>query len=234
MTPSSITDQEIIDQFHLLWYDRRKEETWRTKTSFLGAALQQCPTDLWVYQELIWATKPDVIVEVGIKRGGLTYYFANLLDLIHGATRPRLFGLGAKPTDGRIVAVDVSTALVDKRAKQHPRVTILEGSSVDPGVFERVRSLTGDGRVMVLLDSDHTAAHVMAELDLYSELVSPGCYLIVNDGNINGHPALPEFGPGPYEAVEEWLPGRDDFVLDKDAEKHMLTLCPNGFLKRVE
>ena len=85
---------------------------------------------------------------------------------------------------------------------------------------------------MVVLDSDHSAAHVKAELDLYSPLVTSGCYLIVEDTNVNGHPVYPLHGPGPMEALDQFLPAHPEFEVDASREKYMLTFNPRGYLRR--
>ena len=87
---------------------------------------------------------------------------------------------------------------------------------------------------MVILDSLHTAEHVGAELELYADIVSPGCYLVVEDMNVNGHPVLPDYGPGPTEAVEAFLATTDEFVVDRDRERFLMTLNPGGYLRRVD
>ncbi len=91
----------------------------------------------------------------------------------------------------------------------------------------------GAESVLVVLDSDHSKEHVLAELEAYSPLVSEGGYLIVEDTNINGHPVLPNWGPGPTEALEEFLADNEDFVSDKGREKFFFTQNPGGFSKRV-
>ncbi len=85
---------------------------------------------------------------------------------------------------------------------------------------------------MVILDSDHSRDHVLRELELYSPLVTPGCYLVVEDTNVNGHPVSPEFGPGPMEAVEAFLETTNDFEVDRSREKLLLTFNPSGYLRR--
>jgi cephalosporin hydroxylase len=186
--------------------------------------MQQCPTDLWVYQELIFRTRPEVFVEVGVKRGGLTRYVADLLELLHSDD----------PEAARVVAVDLHVRDAAREAVgADPRVTLIEGSSTADEVVEQVRARCAGRRALVLLDSDHRAKHVRAELELYAPLVPVDGYLIVNDTNINGHLAAPAFGPGPYEAVDDFLAATDAFEIDPECEKHMLTLCPRGYLRRV-
>jgi cephalosporin hydroxylase len=132
---------------------------------------------------------------------------------------------------GRIVTVDVE----DRPGRPvHGRITYLEGSSTSDEVLEQVTAFVQDAeRVMVILDSDHSRDHVLRELELYSPLVSKGCYLVVEDTNVNGHPVVPGFGPGPMEALIEFLGGTNDFEVDRSREKLMLTFNPSGYLLRV-
>ena len=85
---------------------------------------------------------------------------------------------------------------------------------------------------MVILDSDHSRDHVLRELELYAPLVTPGCYVVVEDTNVNGHPVVPRFGPGPMEAVQEYLATTDAFEVDRSREKLLLTFNPSGYLRR--
>jgi cephalosporin hydroxylase len=86
---------------------------------------------------------------------------------------------------------------------------------------------------MVILDSDHSQAHVAKELELFAPLVSVGQYLVVEDSNINGHPVYPSFGPGPYEAIEQFLRQNVSFSPDKSREKFLVSWNPNGYLRRT-
>ncbi|MCP5115244.1 MAG: cephalosporin hydroxylase [bacterium] len=185
-------------------------------TFWRGVAVQKTPLDLWVFQEIIEETKPDVIVETGTFRGGSSYFYASLFDLMG---------------HGRVITVDIED-YPDK--PEHERVTFLLGSSTSPEILSQIRELIGEGeRVMVFLDSDHSRDHVLEELKLYPDLVTPGCYLIVEDTHFNGNPILANFGPGPMEALEEFLAGDHNFEQDPAREKYGLTFNPRGFLKRV-
>ncbi len=86
---------------------------------------------------------------------------------------------------------------------------------------------------MVILDSDHSQAHVARELEILAPYVTPDSYLIVEDTNINGHPTYPSFGPGPFEALERFIADHPEFVVDSSREKFLLTFNPKGFLRRL-
>ncbi|MEJ7786582.1 MAG: CmcI family methyltransferase [Solirubrobacteraceae bacterium] len=217
-------EQELVDRFHVLWYESQAHDTWRS-TSWFGAELQQCPLDLWIYQELICRVRPEVFVEIGVKRGGLTRFVSDLLRLLHGRR------------GWRVIGVDITLQRAERAGRMGRRVRLLEGDSVDRGIFERVARECRGKRTMVLLDSDHSAAHVRRELELYATLVTPGSYIIVNDTNINGHPALAGNkgrGPGPFEAVQEFLAEHPEFEADPRCERYLLTMNPSGYLRHRE
>jgi cephalosporin hydroxylase len=207
------------DAFHRVYYDAWEKGTGDGRgtitLSWFGYRTLKSPLDLWTYQEILVETRPDLIVECGTRFGGSAYYIATLLDLIGR---------------GRVLTIDIEAM---KGRPVHPRISYLLGSSTDPAILAQVRAAAAGKRVMVILDSDHAAAHVAAELAAYHDLVAVGCYLIVEDTNVNGHPVRPDFGPGPMEALNAFLSGRRDFVSDLDRERFLLTLNPRGFLRRV-
>ena len=208
-------ERSVVREFHRLYFDARAfNMTWRS-TYFLGHAVLKCPLDLWLYQEILHAVRPAVIVETGTAFGGSALYLASMCDLLE---------------TGRVVTVDVA-----KRpgVPAHPRITYVTGSSVDPAVVARVRSELADASpVMVLLDSDHRRDHVLAELAAYAPFVTAGSYLVVEDTNLNGHPVEPNHGPGPMEAVEAFLPRHPEFAHDSRMNKFLLTFNPRAYLKR--
>jgi cephalosporin hydroxylase len=132
---------------------------------------------------------------------------------------------------GKVVTIDIR----DQPGKpRHPRIHYILGSSTSPETLQKVKSLIGPGdRVMVVLDSDHSKAHVLEEMRVYGPLVTKDCYLIVEDTNINGHPVFRDFGPGPMEAVEGFLTENADFIPDRSREKFLLTHNPKGYLRRA-
>lgn len=185
------------------------------QTHFFGIEVHKCPLDLWVYQEIIVDTRPDLIVECGTYQGGSALWMASVLHQ-----------LGY----GRVLSIDTS---LSRSLPQHPRIEYFEGSSITTQAMAAVALRYIDAeRVMVVLDSDHDKEHVLRELKLYGLMVSLGCYLIVEDTFI-GHPVFPERLPGPAEALAEWLPSHPEFEVDRSREKFGMTFNPGGYLRRV-
>ena len=132
---------------------------------------------------------------------------------------------------GHVVSIDIAT--VDGRPS-HPRITYRTGSSIDDDIVASVKAEIGpEDRVLVVLDSDHSRDHVVAELRTWGPVVTPGSYCVVEDSNVGGHPVSRDFGPGPMEAIETFLGESDAFVIDREREKFFMTFNPNGYLKRV-
>lgn len=202
---------DVTLRFHMLsYYSGALQQTY-----WLGVPLQKSPLDCWIYQEIIDELRPDLIIETGTDLGGSALFLASMCDLVG---------------HGRVVSIDIR----ESSQVQHPRITYLVGDSTSKGILDRVREAThGTKNRLVILDSDHSAYHVARELRVYREFVSLGNYLVVEDTNVNGHPVMPEHGPGPFEAVHTFLDEDTDFRIDRSREKFLLTYFPDGFLKRV-
>ncbi len=182
----------------------------------MGHLAQKCPTDLWTYQEIIVETRPDLIIETGSCLGGSGLFLATICDLV-----------GC----GEVVSIDIAAR---DDFPIHPRLRFVTGSSADPEIMAAIMArITPGMRVMVILDSDHSQAHVAAELAAWAWVVTPGCYLIVEDSAVNNHPISPEHGPGPFEAVNDFMVGNTDFVIDLSRERFLLTMNPRGYLRRL-
>jgi cephalosporin hydroxylase len=201
---------DVRTQFHLLsYYGGGLQQTY-----WLGVPILKSPLDCWVYQEIIHEQQPDLIIETGTDRGGSALFLASMCDLVG---------------NGRVLSIDVRSAANIR----HPRVTLLVGDSTSATVLDSVREARRTARrCMVILDSDHHAAHVERELRAYREFVSVGSYMVVEDTNVNGHPVMSEHGPGPFEAVHAFVAEDSDFEIDKSREKFLLTFFPDGYLKR--
>jgi cephalosporin hydroxylase len=196
---------------------------------WLGVSIIQYPQDILATQEIIWRTRPDVIIETGIAHGGSLVFYASMLELLGGA--------------GRVIGVDVDIRAHNRRViESHPmakRITMIEGSSTDAATVARVREQIGPAsRVMVALDSNHTHEHVLRELELYSPFVTRGCYLIVFDTVVDDMPKEllgdRPWGPGnnPKTAVHQFLKSNHRFRIDREIEaKLLMTVAPDGYLE---
>ena len=208
------------DQYHCWYYDTK---VW-LKTTFLGIPSMKSVSDMWNYQEILWEHKPSLVLELGTGNGGSTLYFAGILQMISPHTR--------------ILSVDIHQNGLDERVRRHPAIELLECDSLSPVVASRFGELRREygGKAFCIADSGHSMEHVLAELMLLRSLTLPGDYVVVEDGNINGHPVFSAYdpGPGPYEALEEYFSRfPQDYIPDKEREnKFGFTYSPKGFLIR--
>jgi cephalosporin hydroxylase len=187
-------------------YNRQASVRWR------GVVVDKCLFDLLTYQEIIHALDSDIIIETGAWAGGSALFFADICAL-NGR--------------GEVLSIDL-----DPPRSEHARLTFLKGDSASSSTLAAVEDWAKGRSGLVVLDSDHTQAHVLAELDTYASFVAVGSYLVVEDTNINGHPVRSEFGPGPWEAVQEWLPAHPEFAVDTEIAP-FITFAPGGYLRRV-
>ena len=205
---------DIPAQFHSLYYSS-PERTWKN-TRWMGHRTMKCPLDLWIYQEILYELKPDIVIETGVNEGGGAAFLVSILDSIG---------------KGKLITVDIE--LLENRPF-HQRITYIKGSSTDEKVVQQISSLIQKNQVvLVILDSDHNMPHVLREMEIYSEFVSMGSYMIVEDSNINGHPVMPNWGEGPFEAIREFLTHNDSFEIEKEREKYYMTFNPSGYLKKI-
>lgn len=218
------------------WMDRANRHKYSYHFEWLGRPVIQYPQDILAMQELIWQVQPDLIVETGIAHGGSLVFSASMLELNAAC---------GGPPDAFVLGVDIDIRAHNRAAiEAHPlarRIRMIEGSSVAPEVVAQVRAQAhGRQRVLVSLDSNHTHAHVLAELEAYAPLVSVGSYCIVFDTVIDDMPAdmFPDrpWGPGdnPKTALREYLGRHPEFEIDKALDhKLMVSVAPDGYLKRV-
>jgi cephalosporin hydroxylase len=199
----------------LRWY--YDSAVWK-RVSYRGVRTLKNPLDLWNYQEVFEERGIEWVLETGTRHGGSALFFADLL--------------AARAAAGFVVSVDVDHGSL--QAPAHDRVRLLKGDSAAAETVAAVRALLDVRRapLFVILDADHRKAHVLRELAVYVPLMRPGDYLVVEDTCVNGHPVRPDFGPGPMEALEEFLGSNPDLLIaDRPREeKFGCTFAPRGYL----
>lgn len=210
--------RSAVDAFHSLWYSSEASAS----VHWQGHPVLKNPMDLWMYQELIVSSRPDVMIETGTHRGGSALFFADIAKLAGHAMD--------------IITIDFNPKLGYDPAPH--RIYPVRGISTAAGTVAEVKArLAGfsagrSPKTMVVLDSDHSKQNVLEELRVYADLVSPGQWLVVEDTNVNGHPVLPTHGDGPYEAVTEFLAATSEFAPDPSCERYLFTQNPRGWLRR--
>jgi cephalosporin hydroxylase len=208
-----LSAKSVSDMFHHVYYGSRVWE----QTYYFGRHILKCPLDMWIYQEIFNEIKPDYLIESGTFHGGSALYYAHLFDLIG---------------NGKVITIDIEAR---DGMPVHDRIEFVTASSSDADVFNSISNkIDAEKTVIVVLDSDHSMTHVYKEMKLWSNLVSVGSYMIVEDSNVNGHPVRHDFGPGPMEAIDKFLSEDDRFVIDESREKFFMTQNPRGYLKKVK
>jgi cephalosporin hydroxylase len=229
---AALKNETDLQALSRIWLRLALEKRYPYNFTWLGRPIIQFPADILAIQELIWRTKPDVIVETGIAHGGSLIFSSSMLSLL--------------PGEGRVIGIEIDIRKHNREEiEKHPmakRITLLEGSSTSDSIISDVKRLVGQSeRVLVILDSNHTHEHVLLELRLYSPLVRSGSYLVVLDTIIEDLPAdaYPDRpwkkGANPKTAVWEFLKENDRFRIDSDLEaKLLITGAPDGYLECVK
>jgi cephalosporin hydroxylase len=196
------------------WVEYHQRELVVRQVRYRGVPCWKNVMDLWVYQEILWETGVEAVIEIGVMHGGTSLWLADML---------------------RVLVGDRATVVsIDLEAPDHPlpsEVDFLLGDSLDPAIVDAAGRACQGKRTMVIADGNHAADHVLGELRAYGALVSPGCYFIAEDGIVDVMDWKP-FTPGPREAVRQFLRETDTFAVDRSREKYVLTYCPEGFLRR--
>lgn len=184
-------------------------------TTYWGIATLKSPIDAWIYQEILFETRPDVIVEIGNHHGGSLLMLAHWCDAMG---------------HGKVVGVDLSHHAVPAKVREHGRVTLIDGDACE-SLAQVQRHISPGERVLVIEDSAHTFDNTLQVLRCYAALVQPGGYFIVEDGICHhGLDVGPD--PGPYEAIEAFLAENRDFEADRRRERFLVTWNPKGYLRR--
>ncbi len=229
-----------LHEISISWLSKAGKAGQQYCWDWLGLPIIQISQDVVQFQEIIFSSKPDVIIETGIARGGSLAFTASMLCLLD-----IMEGLDPRKSSRKVIGVDIDIRPHNRRAlDEHPlrfKMTLIEGSSVDPKIISQVHSHTlCKGNILISLDSNHTHEHVLAELNAYAGLTSPGSYCIVFDTCIEDLPpgSFPDrpwdIGNNPKTAVHDWLKSHPEFEIDKEINKKLLiSVAPDGYLKRV-
>ena len=223
-------DKELL-KLTRKWFDKAFSHEYSYHFSWLGRPIIQFPQDMIAIQEIIWKTKPDLIIETGIARGGSLIFSASILEIIG---------------KGKVLGIDVDIRKENRKGIENhhlkKRISMLEGSSIDENILKKVKKYTvNKKKILLFLDSSHTEEHVLKELELYSSLINKDGYIVVFDTMVEFMPNKlfknRPWGKGnnPHTAVIKFLKKNKRFKIDKSIEnKLLITSCPDGFLKCVK
>ena len=216
-------------------------ELWSARTqqhfddSYAGVSMLQFPEDLRVFEHLLWLSRPNTVIEIGVQSGGSTLWFRDRLKALEH------YGLPGEP---RVIGVDLDISpAVESLTRADPAfadsITLIEGDVLDPALSDRVAGhLMSDARCMVVEDSGHTYETTRAALDGFARFVPPGGFLIVEDGCVDIEAMRVDDGwpRGVLPAVTDWLatPAGSEFLVRRELEIYGISCHPHGFLQRSE
>jgi cephalosporin hydroxylase len=195
------------------WIEHFQASVHTERVRYRGVLAWKNVFDLWVVQEIIHETQPEVVIEIGCKFGGTTLWLSDTMKTV---------------ASGRILSIDLARPAIPFPEN----VEFIQGDSIAEETLAQVRKSAQGKRAMVITDGNHAADHVLQELRLYGPLVAPGCYFIAEDGIVDVM-QWEKFTPGPLVAVQRFLAETNNFEIDHDREKFILTYAPGGFLRRV-
>lgn len=226
-----LMDDHDVQALSRIWVREIARHKYAYNFSWMGRPIIQFPQDMLAMQEIIWATKPDLIIETGIAHGGSLVYYASLMEMMQ--------------LDGYVLGIDIDIRAHNRAEIEahpmHKRIQMIQGSSIAAETVAQVaQHAKGKKSVLVILDSNHTHEHVQQELKHYAPFVTKDNYLVVFDTLVEDMPddliQDRPWGKGnnPKTAVREFLKTNDQFEIDKAIEaKILITVAPDGYLKRV-
>jgi cephalosporin hydroxylase len=210
----------LAKRYYHLWY--YNTGVWQ-QTTWMGVQTYKSPMDMWNYQEILVSLQPSVVIEFGTWHGGSALFFSSVMQQIG---RPYV-----------VVSVDITASRISEKTKSDPHIRLLTMSSDVQELKETLAEIRNKnpGPAFAILDSDHSKQHVLAEMTNLRNILVAGDFLVVEDSNVNGHPVGKSFGPGPYEAIQEYFRMfPHDYEHDFDRERKFgFSFAPNGFLRRL-
>ncbi len=228
-TTVDLYSREGLDMLSNLWIKAGAEHRMMYEPTWLGRPVIQFPSDIVAVQELLWKVRPDVVIETGVAHGGSLVLSASILELIG---------------NGKVVAVDIEIRPHNRAAiEAHPlahRIELIEGSSIDDSTLAEVRRAVGDAKtVVVFLDSNHSEAHVLRELELYGPFVTAGSYLVAHDGAQAWVSEIPRGKPEwkddhPLKAIHRFVAEHPDYTIEPHWTRLGITSSPDGWLKKAD
>lgn len=218
-----------VQELSRAWVREISPHKYAYNFSWMGRPIIQFPQDMIAMQEILWSLKPDLVIEAGVAHGGSIIYYASLLELMG---------------HGEVLGIDIDIRAHNREAiESHPmakRIKLIQGSSIDETIIAQIHEYAKGKRVVVVLDSNHTHDHVLAELRAYAPLVCEGGYCVVMDTIVEHMPKsmFPNrpWGPGdnPMTAVHAFMKENDSFTIDRNIDaKLLITVAPSGYLRRV-
>lgn len=228
---NKMINDKALHQQSKKFFDKTLDYKYSYNFDWMGVPVIQYPQDLIVLQDIIWKSKPDTIIETGVARGGSLIFYASMLELIN--------------SNGSVIGVDIDIRQHNRNIIENhllaKKIKLFEGSSVDICIVDEIKkAITVDSKVMVVLDSNHTYEHVLKELEIYSQFVTHGNYLVVMDTVISEmQPRHYENRPwdnknNPMVALKEFLISNNEFEIDKEVtDKLLFTAAPNSYLKKI-
>lgn len=227
LTTVDLYSEAGLDLLSNLWIKVAAEHRLMYEPTWLGRPIIQFPTDIVAIQELLWKLQPDVVIETGVAHGGSLVLSASILELIG---------------KGKVIGVDIEIRSHNREAiEAHPlkhRIDLIEGSSVADATLIEVRKAISSAQcVVVFLDSNHTEAHVLKELELYAPFVTPGSYLVAHDGAQAWVWDIPRGKPEwkddhPLTAIHKFLVANPEFTSDPYWTRLGITCSPDGWLRK--
>jgi cephalosporin hydroxylase len=212
------------------WMQLAVDNKYSYQFDWLGVPIIQMPEDLILFQDIVYQTQPDLIIETGVARGGSVVFWASIQKLC-GIT-------------GKVLGVDIEirqhakNAIFDSNFKDE--IHLIEGSSVEDQVVNQVKNYVSQHKkIMVVLDSNHTHEHVLSELEIYSKFVTKDCFMLVLDTVIDDLNIDPDrsWGPGssPKSAVKEFMSkNSEEFIHEQSYENRaLLSVAPYGYWRKI-